>query len=462
MRINSSRLLFGAFATVVASFVAAGVLEQYASRDVDLASDAIISNAAPSIEHLAALRSEVWQSEFLLGDWLEKHASGRKADDAAVEASLQRLTDDERRYLLLPRLPDEEGLREELQAASLAYQRAAQRAMDQVELGSYARARRTLDEDVRHTADTIVEIAYRGIRFNAERGGALARDIKAIRHRAIVLGWALDAMCGVFAVFAAALLWRVLLRAQLLTAENERLLKRRADELESFSGRVAHDILSPLQAVRFSLSAAARSADQKAAESLARGERALKRVEALTDGLLAFARAAAKPEPGARADVREVVEEVVDELREDACQGRVSLLVQPLPNEAVACEPGILTSLVSNLARNALKYMGESLPREVEIRVVDRGARLRFEVEDTGPGVAPELLGRIFEPYVRGGNYGVAGLGLGLATVRRLAEAHGGEAGVSSKPGAGSVFWFELPKAKAEARPVEPAEPMLH
>jgi len=89
MRINSSRLLFGAFATVVASFVAAGVLEQYASRDVDLASDAIVSNAAPSIEHLAALRSEVWQSEFLLGDWLEKHASGRKADDAAVEASLQ-------------------------------------------------------------------------------------------------------------------------------------------------------------------------------------------------------------------------------------------------------------------------------------------------------------------------------------------------------------------------------------
>src|SRR5207249_1164696 len=167
---------------------------------------------------------------------------------------------------------------------------------------------------------------------------------------------------GVFAVFAAALLWRVLRRAQLLTAENERLLKRRADELESFSGRVAHDILSPLQVVQFSLSAAARSADQKATASLARGQRALKRVEALTDGLLALARAAAKPEPGARADVRD----------------------------------------------------------------------------------------------------GVAGLGLGLASVRRLAEAHGGEAGVSSKPGAGSVFWFELPKAKAEARPVEPAEPMLH
>src|SRR5438445_485479 len=220
MRVNSSRLLFSAFAAVVASFVASGVLEQYASRDVDLASDAIVSNAAPSIEHLAALRSEVWQSEFLLGDWLEKHASGQKADDAAVEASLQRLT-----------------------------------------------------------------------------------------------------------------------------AENERLRERRADELESFSGRVAHDILSPLQAVRFSLSAAARSADQKVAESLARGERALKRVEALTDGLLAFARAAAKPEPGACADVREVVEGVVDELREEACQGRVSLLVQPLPNVAVACEPGILTSL---------------------------------------------------------------------------------------------------------------------
>ena len=174
MRVNSSRLLFSAFAAVVASFVASGVLEQYASRDVDLASDAIVSNAAPSIEHLAALRSEVWQSEFLLGDWLEKHASGQKADDAAVEASLQRLTADERRYLLLPRFPDEDGLREELQAASLAYQRAAQRAMDQAALGSYTRARRTLDEDVRHTADAMVEIAYRAIR-GAARSPATSR-----------------------------------------------------------------------------------------------------------------------------------------------------------------------------------------------------------------------------------------------------------------------------------------------
>jgi signal transduction histidine kinase len=61
----------------------------------------------------------------------------------------------------------------------------------------------------------------------------------------------------------------------------------------------------------------------------------------------------------------------------------------------------------------------------------------------------PELTAHAFDPYVRGGT-SEPGLGLGLATVRRLVEGHGGRYGVSSRPGDGALFWFELPAAARE------------
>ena len=69
----------------------------------------------------------------------------------------------------------------------------------------------------------------------------------------------------------------------------------------------------------------------------------------------------------------------------------------------------------------------------------------RLEVEDTGPGIPPEAQQTIFEPFVRVSPAKAAGTGLGLATVKRLVEAHGGRLGVQSKPDAGSLFWVELP-----------------
>ncbi len=94
------------------------------------------------------------------------------------------------------------------------------------------------------------------------------------------------------------------------------------------------------------------------------------------------------------------------------------------------------------------------------MRVVERGPLVRFEIEDTGPGVPPALADRVFERHVRGERS--SGLGLGLATVKRLVETHRGRLGVRSSPGRGSCFWVELPAAAAssvanEARAVSPS-----
>jgi signal transduction histidine kinase len=189
---------------------------------------------------------------------------------------------------------------------------------------------------------------------------------------------------------------------------------------------------------------------------LRRGASSLARVRRIVDGLLGFARAGAAPEPGARAEVLPVVTGLVEELSPFAAEQSAALRVDAPPGYAVACTPGVLLSLLGNLMRNAVKYLGSSARREVTLKVRPRRSNVLFEVEDTGPGVPAKVVARAFEPYVRGANDKVPGIGLGLATVKRLAESHGGSVGLRANPGGGAVFWFELPGADSETLAIAP------
>ncbi|MFT3754958.1 MAG: hypothetical protein QM769_03260 [Pseudoxanthomonas sp.] len=111
----------------------------------------------------------------------------------------------------------------------------------------------------------------------------------------------------------------------------------------------------------------------------------------LLDGLLKFACAGAHPEPDARAALSEVMGELLTELHEQATQAGITLRVEPYPACQVACSPGILISLVSNLVQNAIKYIRDGAPRSIAIRVVARKNLVRIEVEDNGPEPAAEL-----------------------------------------------------------------------
>jgi len=95
--------------------------------------------------------------------------------------------------------------------------------------------------------------------------------------------------------------------------------------------------------------------------------------------------------------------------------------------------------------RNGIKYIGARPTRRIVVRAFAVGQLARLEVEDTGPGVPPEIQATLFEPFVRGPHERVNGSGLGLATVKRLVETHAGRVGVQSKAGVGSLFWVELP-----------------
>jgi signal transduction histidine kinase len=285
-----------------------------------------------------------------------------------------------------------------------------------------------------------------------EQGLLVARRIDVLARRGIKVAVLLDALSIGLTIFAASLAIRVVQRYQ-------RTLGQRAQELDQFAGRVAHDIKSPLAATSAALYVLrADATSDRSRKSLEGARRGVARVGRLVDGLLEFARAGAEPSPKASADVREVIEDVLTELRPMATDHRVELQVASVSPEAVACSPGVLTSVVSNLVRNAIAHMGSSPVREVRIRALraEGNAAVRVEVEDTGPGISETFAPRLFQPFERGPDAQHPGSGLGLATAKRFVSAHGGRIGFDSRPGHGALFWFEIPRPGQ----VEPGAPL--
>jgi signal transduction histidine kinase/ActR/RegA family two-component response regulator len=112
-----------------------------------------------------------------------------------------------------------------------------------------------------------------------------------------------------------------------------------------------------------------------------------------------------------------------------------------------------LRQVVWNLLSNAVKFTEQG---GVQLRVgPGSGQKVRFEVRDTGPGIAREDLEKLFEPYFQSSRPGrhTEGTGLGLAISRRLVQLMEGEMGCESRLGAGSVFWFEAPLPRCGAPP---------
>jgi len=103
--------------------------------------------------------------------------------------------------------------------------------------------------------------------------------------------------------------------------------------------------------------------------------------------------------------------------------------------------------VIHNLVRNAIKYIGDGPRRLVITRAVVAAESVRLSVQDSGPGLPPGMEQAVFAPYVRAPGTHAPGIGLGLATVKRIVESRRGRVGAWSEPRKGPTFWLDLPRA---------------
>lgn len=222
-----------------------------------------------------------------------------------------------------------------------------------------------------------------------------------------------------------------------------RELRRSNQDLAAFAGQVSHDILGPLSALLLSLQLMAEEAElaPELEELLRHAVAGGQRMRTTVTSLLEYAVVGGTLRRE-RLDAGALVADVLVDL--SAQLDRATVTVDDLP--PVWGDEVQVRAVLQNLLANALKYGGAE-PR-VRVYAETRPACPRIVVADAGPGVPEDQREAIFALHVRGGQrpQDAQGVGIGLATCRRIVDAHGGRLGVETSAEGGAAFWFELPE----------------
>ena len=253
------------------------------------------------------------------------------------------------------------------------------------------------------------------------------------------------------------------LRRRVAAAERAAAESARNAEVASMTKGLAHEIKNPLSTVALNAQLLreeildSRLPDEERASMTRRVDTLAREAARLKDILTDFLRYAGRMQLDRRAcDVRDAAGEIADFFMPQAEQAQVRFVTEldpsPVPADA---DPALLKQALLNLLLNAVQAM-QDLPEDrartlrlaVRAEPADgrgtRAGRAVIDVDDTGPGMPPSLRADAFEPYRStkpGGN------GLGLATTRRIVEAHGGSIEALEAPGGGARFRITLPSA---------------
>ncbi|MDQ0249784.1 signal transduction histidine kinase [Sphingomonas kyeonggiensis] len=209
-------------------------------------------------------------------------------------------------------------------------------------------------------------------------------------------------------------------------------LNRYVDDRATVVGAVAHDLRTPLMRLGLRLEVAPDDLRQAC-------ERDIRDMEAMISATLSYLRDTTKQGVRKPLDLRSLAETVTDDMSD---HGEPVILA---PGEPVVVEGNspALKAMLNNLIINAIKYAGSA-----EVSLGEADGQALIEVRDDGPGVPPEDLDRVFEPFFRGErsrNPDTGGIGLGLASARAVARAHGGDLVIRNREEGGLSALVTLP-----------------
>ena len=205
-------------------------------------------------------------------------------------------------------------------------------------------------------------------------------------------------------------------------------------EKDRMLGAIGHDLRTPLASLRI------RAESMEPPEERARMVATIEEMAAMLEDILALARSGRSAEEIRPVDIAALTDALTEEYRD---LGR-PVTFAPAERRVLSVQPALLRRALRNLIDNALLYAGSA---EIAVEGWNGGAEIR--VEDRGPGIAPEALARITEPFYRvesSRSRETGGSGLGLAIARAVAEGHGGSLHIANREGGGLIAAIRLPK----------------
>jgi signal transduction histidine kinase len=230
-----------------------------------------------------------------------------------------------------------------------------------------------------------------------------------------------------------------------LVAEAELLKKERLSVLGQFTATVANELRNPLSAIRntlFTMREIATSSGLVLDRPIARIQRSIARCDRIIADLLEYIRSPELTRVSVDFDAW-----LRDILAEHALPPAVTLIAEYTAHDAVVrIDADRIRHVVINLVDNAAQALGEKVPGDGPLRITVRSAigdqGLELTVSDTGPGIPPETMTRIFEPLFSTKSFGA---GLGLSTVKQIVTQHGGTIDIVSQRGVGTSVTIHLP-----------------
>lgn len=234
---------------------------------------------------------------------------------------------------------------------------------------------------------------------------------------------------------------RVALRTRELSQANQ--------ELEAFAYSVSHDLRAPLRAIdgfsRILGEKFADRLDESGRGYLARVRKAAARMGDLIDALLKMSRLTRSELKHEPVDLSRFAGELIEELRMAEPQRAVEVRIEP--GLQVVGDAPLLRNLLGNLLGNAWKFTRDRDPATIEFGTVDgAGGGREFYVRDNGTGFPQAYVDKLFRPFQRLHSVeDFAGHGIGLASVKRIVERHGGTIRAEGREGEGAAFYFTLP-----------------